>query len=210
MPAVSDLAGDLREIITALCKTKPVLVGWSMGAATVMEYIRLYGCDAIKKVVLVDYPPRVRNDDSWHYGRGGGRVTAQQLDESIRLSKTDFDLFLHQYYLSSDPRFAALSETERTKALAERMQGHHPKVLASLWESLNNADYRDVLPMIGVPAAVFYADTMPVCCREAAEYYAKNIPGGARLRRFQNASHALLMEYPEKFARELRDFIAEE
>ena len=206
---IRDLGTHLHQLVAALCGEKPVLVGWSMGAATVMDYIRQYGCNAIRGVVLVDYPPRMRNNDTWKFGRDDGTMTDEQLQERFRLIDEDFHAFLYDYYLRTNVQFPDMSEAERLQMIQERMQGHDPKILASLWKDINMQDFREVLPAITVPTAIFYADKKPVCSQGAAEYYAEKIPGGAKLVKFEGASHALISEQPDRFAQELRTFIRE-
>ena len=201
---IRDLGAHLHRFVTALCGEKPVLVGWSMGAATVMDYIRQYGCNAIRGVVLVDYPPRMRNNDTWKFGRDDGTMT-----DEMKLIDRDFHAFLYVYYLRTNVDFPDMSEAERLQMIDERMQGHDPKILASLWKDINWQDFRDVLPAITVPTAIFYADKKPVCSQGAAEYYARTIPGSAKLVKFEGASHALISEQPDRFAQELRTFIRE-
>lgn len=41
-PDLSVLAEDLNEVIGKLCTGKPVLIGWSMGGLTALEYIRKF------------------------------------------------------------------------------------------------------------------------------------------------------------------------
>ena len=201
---IRDLGVHLREITAALCTEKPVLVGWSMGAATVMEYIRQFGCRDVAGVVFVDYPPKIRSSETWKFGRN---VPDKELNELLRLADTDFRQFLYAYYMRTNADYPDLDEAARQKMIDERMQGHDPALLASLWKDINETDYLNILPEISVPAAVFYADRKPVCCQGAAEYYAQHIPGGAKLVKFEGASHALISEQPERFAKELRDFV---
>ena len=206
---ISDLGTHLRQLVVTLCEEKPVLVGWSMGAATVMEYLRQYGCGEVAGVVLVDYPPRMRNDETWKFGRDDGTMTDEMLKCRFALLDADFHAFLYDYYLKTNVDFPDMNEAERLQMIDERMQGHDPKILASLWKDINWQDFRDVLPAITVPTAIFYADKKPVCSQGAAEYYARTIPGSAKLVKFDGASHALISEQPDRFAQELRTFIRE-
>jgi len=206
-PTIADLADNLKEVVDKLCPEKPVLVGWSMGAATIMEYIGKYGCEKTASVILVDYGPKMRNDDDWKHGALSARLGEEKLDEFVKLAKTDFDRFLDHYYENTNPSYAPMDKENREAFRKERMQGQDSEIIASLWESLNETDYREVLPKISVPTAIFHAGRWPVCTEGAAAYYKDHIPAPVRLVKFENATHAIMVDEPEMFAEEIRDFI---
>lgn len=56
------------------------LLGWSMGAGVVLNYVRLYGCDALKQIILCDMTPKQINDDEWKLGLYQGRYTKEDMD----------------------------------------------------------------------------------------------------------------------------------
>ena len=209
MPQMSDLASDLATVIHKLCPPKkPTLIGWSMGGATLLEYVKQYGDSMIDRMIIVDVSPRMINDDEWKLGRAGGSYTAEKLSSDLVLMKADFPTYMREYYLTSNPYFKDMTLGEQQEMIAQRLDGYHPVVLTSLWESLCNSDYRSVLPAITVPVAVFHASIMPSCLAGAARYYAEHMPGWAYTVRFENASHALITEYPDLFSQEVRKFIS--
>ena len=57
-PTMETLAGDLNELIQGLSLSNVTLLGWSMGAGVVLNYVRLYGCDKLKQIVLCDMTPK--------------------------------------------------------------------------------------------------------------------------------------------------------
>ncbi|MBK6597753.1 MAG: alpha/beta hydrolase [Proteobacteria bacterium] len=46
-------ADDIRAVVTALGLSQPVLVGWSFGGYVALDYVREYGGDALRGVVLI-------------------------------------------------------------------------------------------------------------------------------------------------------------
>ncbi|WP_332248318.1 alpha/beta fold hydrolase [Bacillus sp. SG-1] len=61
----------LQTVLAELKVVNPDLVGWSFGCLTVWEYIRQYGTDQIKSLVLIDMPPKsllVQQDQDWVEG----------------------------------------------------------------------------------------------------------------------------------------------
>lgn len=55
-------ARDLHRLITRLEIDEFVLVGWSAGGG-VLEYVRLYGQENLRGLVLLDTPPKARGTD---------------------------------------------------------------------------------------------------------------------------------------------------
>ena len=74
---VNRLGKDLNEIIEQLKLNDIILIGHSMGAATIFNYVNYHGCDRIKKIVAVDMSPYMRNT-VWEGGIGLGKWTDNQ------------------------------------------------------------------------------------------------------------------------------------
>ena len=195
-PNLGMLAEDLREVLVQLKLEKPVLVGWSMGGMTVLEYLRRYGCEGLEKIVLVDIGPVHMEDPA-------------RLTEKLTLARADFHEFMRQYYEMRVPGFLSLTRERQNAEVDRKLQGHHPAVLTALWQAMCSRDHRDVLPAITCPTAIFYAGIMPVCNDEAVEIYRDNITAPTRFVCFEGCSHSLITEAPERFARELQAFFRE-
>ena len=82
------LARDLNELITGLNLKNITLVGWSMGACAVLNYVKLFGCNALRQIVLCDMTPKLINDDSWKLGLYKGQYT--QHDKELDEKKSSF------------------------------------------------------------------------------------------------------------------------
>lgn len=208
-PTLHDLAEDLHALIRALCPDKPILVGWSMGSMTILEYIRLHGSSQLNRIVLVDSGPRALMDHDWHCGRNNGTYTLPDLEADYRKMQADFKEFLRLYYCSSKPGFTQKPLTEQREIVHQRMVGFHERVLTELWYSMNQRDHRTLLPEITCPVAVFHADIMPSCTREAAAYYDRQLCAAHTTVLFEGCSHALITEAPKRFTDELLRFFAE-
>lgn len=65
------LARDLKTIIQKLDLKKPVVVGHSMGASVILEYIKIYGDQDFSGVSLIDMTPKFLCSDDWKMGLGG-------------------------------------------------------------------------------------------------------------------------------------------
>ncbi len=208
-PTLQTLASDLHNLITQLQLEKPILVGWSMGAMTILEYIRLYGSNGLRRVVLVDSGPRALAADDWHCGRRNGNYTMDALHADYRQMQADFHEFLRLYYLSSKPEYHKLTLAQQQEHVKERMIGFDSRVLTELWYSMNQRDHRALLPDITCPVAVFHAEIMPSCTPEAAAYYDRQIRAPHKCVLFAGCSHALITEAPSRFTDELLRFFTE-
>lgn len=200
------LAEDLHSLITALQLDNPILVGWSMGGMTVLEYIRRYGSSHLDRVTIVDIGPRDLGGDSWPLGRDNGAFTLADLEKEYALARADFKAFLHNYYLGSRRGYAECSEEAQRATVEELTRNIDLRVMADLWYSMHLRDHRDVLADITCPVAVFHAQILPACSEAAAKYYDAHITTPHRIVRFDGRSHALISEDPRRFVDELKDF----
>lgn len=205
-PSLQTLAEDLRELITALQLANPILVGWSMGGMTVLEYIRLYGSDGLNRIVLVDIGPKSLNDATWKLGRNDGTYTIAELEADKALMERDFKLFLHNYYLRSQRGYAQRTPEAQREIVEQRMVGYDARVLTNLWYTFNLRDHRPLLSGITCPVAVFHAEILPACTQDVADYYDSHITAPHRVVRFDGCSHALISEDPRRFVDELISF----
>lgn len=95
---ISKHAIDLRELIEKLEINMPILIGNSMGAATIYAYLSLFGTESIKGVISIDQSPKMINTDKWEYGYKNlswenfpdymmnpiGKVTYQKINDSLK------------------------------------------------------------------------------------------------------------------------------
>jgi pimeloyl-ACP methyl ester carboxylesterase len=205
-PSLQTLAEDLRELLTALNVQHPILVGWSMGGMTVLEYIRLYGCADLDRIVIVDISPKSLSDDTWSLGRRNGNYFLADLEADKCRMEADFHEFLHSYYLYSRPGYAQLTPEVQRQTVRERMVGFDARVLTNLWYTMNQRDHRSILPQITCPVAIYHAGVLPSCSQAVADYYDAALTAPHRVVRFDGCSHALIAEDPQRFTAELLDF----
>src|SRR4030095_7888326 len=59
------LACDLAEMLDHFGLERPVLVGHSMGALTLMQYLHSYGTERVAAVALIDQSPRIVTAAAW-------------------------------------------------------------------------------------------------------------------------------------------------
>jgi len=205
-PDFTTLADDLHEVITQLGLEKPILVGWSMGGATIQAYVRRYGCAHLDRVVFVDIAPKGMNDDTWTITSRNKLFFREEAEQNVALMRKDFHEYMRVYYSRGVPGFKEKTAEEQDAVIRERMVGHEPRVLTSLMDALYRRDFRDVMPMLTCPVGIFHAELLPACSAEAAQYYMDTIPGIKKRVLFEGCSHSLIVEAPERFVKELLDF----
>jgi pimeloyl-ACP methyl ester carboxylesterase len=64
-PTVRRMAQDLRNLLDHYALRDVVLVGHSMGALTIWEYLRAFGTTGVRKLCLIDQSPRLVTDGDW-------------------------------------------------------------------------------------------------------------------------------------------------
>ncbi|MBX3687738.1 MAG: alpha/beta hydrolase, partial [Rhodocyclaceae bacterium] len=67
-PTVARMARDLRQLIEYHDLQEVVAVGHSMGALTLWQYIRDFGCAQLSRLVLIDQSPKLLTDAQWPNG----------------------------------------------------------------------------------------------------------------------------------------------
>ena len=199
-PTMETLASDLREIIQGLSLTDITLLGWSMGAGVVFNYIRLYGCDALKRIILCDMTPKQLNDDEWKLGLYQGRYTREDMERDA--GKKFYTLY-KEFAVGAVPRLAKIPGFLLRKPLKKRLAECDESVLRSLAASMKLQDNRPAVEQITVPFTYFYADPGSLFSPRLADWYGEHISTRYNAVRFPDSTHMFISEYPEKFAEEV-------
>jgi non-heme chloroperoxidase len=195
---VATYARDLASLMDALDVHRPVLVGWSMGAMVLYEYLKLRGQDSVQGVVILEQTP---SDYLWE-GYTFGFVTLNSLAELVDEIQTDMPALAHQ--LVQLMLHAPTEELDRW--MSEEITKVPPSIASTIFVNQTIRDDRDFLPSIVVPTLVLFGRDGKLTPPEAGEYIAAQIPG-ATLQIFENSSHCPFVEEPELFARALAEFV---
>ena len=198
--SVETLASDLHEMIETLGLSDVTLVGWSMGAATAMTYIRDYGCDALRQVVLCDMTPKQINDADWHLGLYQGQYT--QADATRDTGGVFLDLY-EQFAVGAMPRLKRLPRFILRIILKKRLKNCDEAVLRSLSASMKAQDHREVIEKITVPLTYFYAVPGSLFSPELAKWYEQHAQVPFRSVPFADSTHMFISEHPAEFAQAL-------
>ena len=217
------LAEDLRELIAYLELGTVSVVGWSMGAHVIFEYIRACSCGHLEKIAIVDMAPRLMKAPDWTCGLPGvfsrkqgdfGHednlfMLAAMLENWERYSKVVAERILNRSLYNEKLEFNAAADFKGKDDLPwlyEEARRNVPHVIVAFWISMVMQDYRSLLPEIDVPCLLAYGLESNYYPPENYEYMARTIRD-ARAIAFDGCGHALHIQDPEKFNRVLIDFL---
>lgn len=207
-PTVARMARDLRQLIEYHELQEVVAVGHSMGALTLWQYIRDFGCAQLSRLVLIDQSPKLLTDAQWPNGIYGDfsalrneRFMAelrQDFAEAVlRLVGEGMNEAARRNYLAQDPSVEAMRQRLRTLAA---------QPLIDCWASLAEADYRDVLARIDIPALLVHGGASNFYHRRTAHYVRDSTPS-ALLHIYDNVDHAPHLWERERFIEDVLAFV---
>jgi pimeloyl-ACP methyl ester carboxylesterase len=207
-PTAERMAKDLANLIDHYQLDKVAVVGHSMGALTLWQYIRDFGTEQLSRLCIIDQSPKLMTDDQWNHGIYGD-FNADKAGEMLSWLHEDFAeavLKLTAFGLNQRARdryLAGASGWERSRT-ALRAQNSRP--LIDCWASLTAADYREELGKIDVPSMLVYGGESNFYRNETAHYVASQIPN-AILHIYEGADHSPHQWQRERFVKELIKFI---
>jgi pimeloyl-ACP methyl ester carboxylesterase len=191
---IQQLAADVKALIEYLDLKNITLLGYSMGAATLFQYVRDYGCLYLKKAVIIDMSPKLLNDEEWRHGLYQGNYREENYRHDLEHAKANWHKFVgyvvRQTFFKhkpSDPRdyrpnilFTLISKLTTKDRFIEPYR--------QFFIELAKIDYRKDLPGITVPLGIFYTRPGSLYEEGAALYIQSQVPDG-RLYPFDNATH---------------------
>ena len=196
---VERYAADIAELFEARAIARPVLVGWSMGAMVVWEYLKAFGQAGVAGIVIVDQPPSDWAHDDYEFGG----ITPELLAE--------FVAGIQMAPAAVAEEFAHLmvhAPTDETTAwIVEEILRCPPAIASTILVNQTLRDYRSFLPEIRVPTAVFFGADEKMTSPRAGAWIAERI-AGATLTVFERSSHIPFYEEPEAFNASLDAFLA--
>lgn len=199
-PTMETLASDLDEIIRGLGLSNVTLVGWSMGAGVALTYVRLFGCGALKQIILCDMTPKQVNDGEWKLGLYQGAYTKADMEQDA--GKKFFPLY-KAFAIGAVPKLAKIPGFLLRRPLKKKLAECDESVLRSLSASMKAQDNRETVETITVPLAYFYADPGSLFSPKLADWYGEHVKTPYKAVRFPDSDHMLVSNYPDKFADEV-------
>lgn len=207
--SMAQMARDIYSVISQLGLDDVVLMGHSMGALAVWEYISQFGNERISKIVIIDQTPKIITDEDWSLGLYGDFDSDKNRDFIDWLSRDFVSGGLHlgmsAYEMSAEQK-AKMQETDLYKARRDFVASLTPEPWIEAWRSLSQQDYRDVLNTIDVPVFLAYGKQ---CCyygEKVALFVHENVPDN-KLVVYSPATHYPHLEAPDQFYADLKAFV---
>ncbi len=190
-------AMDVRQIIETLDLDEVTLVGWSIGARTVLSYIELFRGCRLKGVVLVDEVPSIEVHDPPNPPEPDAEPPPKDGPP------TEDDTEHRRRQLRS--MFVSLDVTDaELDVLVEESRENTPVQGVTLGPDYQAQDWRPMLPSIDLPVLIATggkSGAYPGC-----QYMYEHIPG-ARMEVFEESGHALFYEEPDRFNAVVTEFV---
>lgn len=208
-------AMDVRQIIETLDLDEVTLVGWSIGARTVLSYIELFRNYRLKGVVLVDEVPSIEVHGPPDPTEPDAESEAEPDSETAATAETDIrpgsDVDptpedetehkrrqLRSMFVSLD-----VPDAEIDVLLAESRE-NTPAQGVTLGPDYQAQDWRPMLPSIDLPVLITTgrkSGAFPGC-----KHMYEHIPD-ARMEVFEDSGHALFYEEPDRFNAVVTGFV---
>jgi pimeloyl-ACP methyl ester carboxylesterase len=197
---VAQYARDLRAFLEALDLADAVVAGWSMGALVLWDYVRQFGVKRLRGVVVID---QAASDYRWpDWPQGAYDLEAlRELMSAVQTNRgAMLDAFVPRLFKAEPPprELAALIREETSRPPAS--------IASAIFFDQTVQDYRDVLPLMRVPALVCTGRDEKLVPVSDGEYLVERMPD-ARLVVFDESGHCPFLEEPQEFNRVLASFV---
>jgi non-heme chloroperoxidase len=205
---ISRMADDLACLLRRFERDKPTVVGHSMGAVILWDYIRLHGCDSLGRVAFIDMTPRTITDDDWRLGIFEDWPEARN-QSFVEAMETDFVEAMvslaawGQQYKNGGRGENGAGNFERLRKLLATLE---PAPLIEIWRSIMAGDWRPVLPTIDIPTLLIYGAKSNFYAVDTGHHVADAIPNSV-LHLYEGADHYPHIAEPDRFVDDLGAFI---
>lgn len=187
-------AGELAAVIDAAEMRKPVLVAWSYAGRIVADYLRHFGTKAIAGLNIIG--AKTNSDPAFN---------APLLAPHQRgMASDDLETNVHSTIAFVEACALRWDASDFAQQVAAAMVVP-PYVRAALLGRPLDAD--DLYRAIDIPVLFSHGAHDPIAPLAAARH-GHAITPDSRLSVYENAGHAPFMEAPERFNRELAEFMA--
>lgn len=205
------LAADLQQMLDHFGLERVVLVGHSMGALTVMQYLHDHGSARVAAVGLVDQSPRIVTDETWRLGIFGG-CSHEMLQGLFASARTDLAELVMREVESAAGGWLQ-RRTGARAALAGMLRrwlgGFDAAPLLDLAESLAAADFRALLPTVDRPVWIVLGGRSAHYAGVPLEGYYRTAIRHATVTVYERSGHSPHVAEPQRFAQDLLKFLAD-
>ncbi|MDF2704781.1 alpha/beta hydrolase [Nonomuraea muscovyensis] len=195
-------ARDVRDLLVHLGVRDVCMVGWSMGTAVILAYVRQFGCDLMRSAAFVDQSPRFLDGEDWDFPLMGGYSTTDLavFTQGMRYARPSVvKPFIAACFAETPPAEVVDAVYAETTKMAT-------SAALSVWYDMAYADLRPVLPSLSVPTLLMYGTRSKIFPGRLDDWLAEQLPQ-AQVARFDNSGHAPFSEEPDRFNEILNVFL---
>lgn len=203
------LGADLNALLDHFRLERAVLVGHSMGALTVLQYLQDHGSARAIAVGLVDQSPRIVTDEGWRLGLFGG-CSREMLCGAIASARRDLPGVIAREVEAAAGdwlRKRLGAQAALGRLLRHWLSGFDASGLLDLAESLALADFRALLPTLAVPVWIALGARSPHYAGVPLEAYYRRAVPHASVHVFDRSGHSPHVAEPDRFVHELLLFL---
>lgn len=206
-PVAAPVASEIARYIREAGLGRPAVIGHSMGGTMGMMLAARHP-DAVRKLMVVDMLPFL----GAMFGPPGGTVeSVRPMAEQIRTAMAGPPSPQGEQMLEGMINSMINTQSERPAVLADSRASDRAATANSYYE-LVTTDLTPELARITVPMRVLYvrSPAAPMTDAQMEAAYAaafRNAPN-ATLARIPDSAHFIMFDQPERFRKEMRDFLA--
>ncbi|GAB4396912.1 MAG: alpha/beta fold hydrolase [Rhodoferax sp.] len=207
LPDLPRLARDLQCWIDDVGAERVSVVGHSMGALTLWQYVRDFGTARLDRLCVLDQSPKLMTDADWALGIYGDFDAQRAAAFSARLRQDlpEAVLALAAHGLNTRAFESYARNGSGWQRLRQMLRAWPAEPLAALWDDLVARDWRDVLPRIDRPTLLIYGTQSNFYRAEVGDYVARHTPQ-ATLLRYEGADHSPHLMHPQRFVQDWHAF----
>jgi non-heme chloroperoxidase len=197
--SIAAIAADVVRLVRERGLEKPVLVGWSLGAAVAVEAAAALGDDAGGLVLVGSTSPRFSQTDDWDIG--ADEEAATQTAIGLRTDRANFLYGLSQAVCKEDPGEPVV---DWMWSIFMQTSANADQTLAALAE----VEHRKLLPTLNLPVLLCSGPDDQIVDHQTSVRADELLPN-SRLVNFEKSGHAPFLEESERFDDELASFLDE-
>jgi len=201
---LAQYARDVRHLVESLDLEDVTLVGWSMGTHIALRYFEQFGDADVRAFGFVDMSPYWHVDGGWEYPLFG-EFSPEAVTGVVEALRTDRAGFVKGQIL---PAFLVEQPSDTTvDEMYAEMLKTPTSVAVSMLEEMAAADFRELVGEVDVPTLLLYGGQSAIFPGPLGEWMHEQMPE-SELVTFAESSHCPFWEEPERFNRELGDFVS--
>jgi pimeloyl-ACP methyl ester carboxylesterase len=200
-------AGDLKNLIDRLELTNINIIGYSMGAHIIWDYIRQFGDGAFDKIVITVMSPKILNDADTKYFYGMAGSSWKTALAALQSYNSGYKSLMTAQQEQLRPFFTAFPVY---REFYENCVNYDAGAMTRIAAAMYAADYWDVLPAITRPVLMITAsyDIYPKMCFDEQKKRLNVKSGIVVVTGTQAAAnHSFGFNVPGRYAEELQKFI---